>query len=78
MTVISIRLPDALLHSIDDRAHTLRLPRAAYIRKAIEHMNEEVLDQERKQKLIKASMRVRKESMRVNKEFSEIEHDPED
>lgn len=77
MTVISIRLPDALLHDLDGSAHTLHMPRTVYIRKAIEHMNEEVLNNERKQKLIKASLRVRKESMRINKEFSEIENDPE-
>lgn len=76
MNVISIRLPDALLHDLDGSAQILHVPRTVYIRKAIEHMNQEVLSNERKQKLIKASLRVRKESMRINKEFSEIEHDP--
>ena len=77
MNVISIRLPDDLLHDLDGSAHILHMPRTVYIRKAIEHMNEEVLNNQRKQKLIKASMRVRKASMRIYKEFSEIEHDPE-
>lgn len=77
MSVISIRLPDDLLHDLDGSAHILHMPRTTYIRKAIEHMNQEVLNNERKQRLIKASMRVRKDSMRINEEFSEIEHDPE-
>lgn len=78
MAVISIRLSDALLDDLDGSAHTLHMPRTEYIRKAIEHMNEEVLNKARREKLVKASLRVRKESMRVNKEFSEIDHDPED
>jgi metal-responsive CopG/Arc/MetJ family transcriptional regulator len=77
MTVISIRLPNTLLHDLDGSAHVLHVPRAEYIRKAIEHMNEEVHNKERKKKLVQSSLRVRKGSMRVNKEFSEIEHDPE-
>lgn len=78
MSVISIRLPDKLLHELDSRAHALRVPRAVYIRKAIELMNEEAFKLERKNKLERASLRVRKENMRINKDFSEIEHDPED
>jgi len=76
MSVISIRLSAELLHELDDRAHALHVPRTVYIRKAIEHMNDEVLHTERKQQLIQASLRVRKESMCINKEFSKIEHDP--
>ena len=75
MSVISIRLPEQLLNQLDHMAGILHIQRAEYIRKAIEHMNEEINKSERKEKLIQASMRVREESMRVNKEFSDIEHD---
>ena len=53
------------------------MSQAKYIRTAIEHMNEEVLQYESQQKLKKASLRVRKESQLVNTEFSRIEYDPE-
>jgi metal-responsive CopG/Arc/MetJ family transcriptional regulator len=76
MSVISIRLSEDLLCEIDALAHLLHLPRAKYIRKAIENMNEAVLLRERKDQLIQASLQVRKESMKINAEFDEIEHDP--
>lgn len=76
MTNISIRLPDWLLHEMEMRAHDLHLPRAEYVRKALETMNSEVLRQQRRNRLMEVSRRVRKESMKVNKEFSGIEHDP--
>jgi hypothetical protein len=47
------------------------------IRGAIEQMNEKTLRLKRKQQLIQASLKVRKESMIVNAEFSQVEHDPE-
>ena len=75
MPVISIRLPDKLLNELDNGANILHIQRAEYIRKAIEHMNEEVNKNERKEKLIQASLRVRDDSMRINHEFSDIEHD---
>jgi metal-responsive CopG/Arc/MetJ family transcriptional regulator len=75
MSVISIRLPDKLLYELDDSAHILHIQRAEYIRKAIEKMNEIVFTNERKNKLIQASLLVRKDSLRVANEFSEIEND---
>lgn len=78
MTTLSIRLPDKLLRELDHGARIHHIPRSEYIRKAIELMNQETKKRERKQKLAKASLRVRKESMKVNEEFSRIEHDPED
>lgn len=77
MAVISIRIPDTLLHDLDGSARALHMPRAEYIRKAIEHMNAEVCNKERKNKLVQASLRVRKGSLRINKEFSKIEHEPD-
>jgi metal-responsive CopG/Arc/MetJ family transcriptional regulator len=76
MSVITVRLPEKLLHDLDTHAHAIHLQRAEYIRLAIEHMNMTVKNKERIQRLKKASLLVRKESMRINKEFSRIEHDP--
>ena len=75
MTTVSIRLPDALLHEAEVKAKALRIPRAEYIRLAIEAMNKEIVAQERSDRLMRASRRVRADSMRVNAEFAAIEHD---
>lgn len=75
MSVISIRLPEQLLQQLDHMAQVLHIQRAEYIRQAIERMNEEINKNQRKEKLIQASLRVRDESMRINQEFSDIEHD---
>lgn len=76
MSIISLRISDELLHELDDKAKSLHLARAEYVRQAIEHMNEEITNQAMKQKLKEVSLRVRSESMRINAEFSDIEHDP--
>jgi metal-responsive CopG/Arc/MetJ family transcriptional regulator len=78
MSVITIRLPEKMLHELDAGAHLIKVPRAQYIRLAIEHMNQEIKNKQRAEKLQKLSLRIRKESMLINKEFSKIEHDPED
>lgn len=78
MSLISIRLPEKLLNEVDTTAHLCKMARAEYIRYAIEHMNQEVKNEDRRKRLKKASLRVRKESMRVNAEFSRIEHDIND
>lgn len=78
MSVITIRLPEKLLSKLDESAHIMHIRRAEYIRFAIEHLNKEVKNKIRKEKLKKISLRVRKKSMRVNKEFGRIEYDPED
>ena len=75
MSVISIRLPDQLLYQLDHMAQYLHIQRAEYIRRAIEHMNQEIDKNKRKEKLIQASLRVRENSMRINKEFSDIDDD---
>ncbi len=73
MSVISIRLPETLLHALDAGAHMLHIQRAEYIRRAIEHMNKEIMTHEREKKLGEVSLRVRQESMRVNQEFSDLD-----
>lgn len=76
-SLVSIRLDDHLFQEMKTHARCLNLSRSDYIRKAIEHMNEDAGAQQRKHRLTQASLRVRKESLRVNAEFSEVDHDPE-
>ena len=77
MSAISLKLPDDLLQKSGHYARALRIPRAAYIRRAIERMNRETQAQLRAQRLAEASRRVRKESLRVNAEFAAFERDPD-
>lgn len=77
MGAISLKLPDDLLEKSGRCAEALRMPRAAYIRKAIERMNRETRAHLRAQRLAEVSRRVRKESMRVNAELAAIERDPD-
>jgi predicted transcriptional regulator len=77
MGAISLKLPDELLTESGQYAQALRMPRAAYIRRAIERMNRETRAQLRAKRLAEASRRVRKESMRVNAEFAAIERNPD-
>ena len=76
MTTLSLRLPEGLLQDIDLHAEQLHIPRAAYVRKALEQMNAAVAAQQRRTRLMEASLKVRAESMRVNAEFSAIEDTP--
>jgi predicted transcriptional regulator len=76
MTTLSIRLPDPLLQEVDEHAEELKLPRAAYVRKALELMNASVATERRRVRLMEVSRRVREESLQVNSEFSEIEDAP--
>ena len=69
MTTISPRMPDDFLHEVDSFAEELHLPRAAYVRTALEQMNAVVADPRRK-RLMEVSLKVREESMKVNAEFS--------
>jgi predicted transcriptional regulator len=76
MTTVTVRLSDQLLQALDKRAKKLKISRSIYIRQALEHMNEEVAAQYRRERLKEVSLRVREESMKINAEFSHIEHDP--
>lgn len=77
MGAISLKLPDDLLENSRRYATTLRLSRAAYIRRAIERMNRETQAQLRARRLAEVSRKVRKESLRVLRQFAAIEHDPD-
>jgi len=76
MTTVSIRLPDEILNEVNKIAKDLKVPRTAYLRRAILSMNSKVKEDKRRARITKLSRRVRKESMRINAEFSEVEHDP--
>jgi predicted transcriptional regulator len=73
MTTLSLRLPDELLHEVDSHAEQLHIPRAVYIRKALEQMNLLVTAQRRRTRLMEVSLKVRAESVRVNGEFDAVE-----
>lgn len=77
MEAISLKLPGAVLKRSEQNARALGLPRAEYIRRAIERMNQATEAQLRDERLARASRKVRKESMRVLAEFETIEHDPD-
>ncbi len=77
MEAISLKLSEELLKESDRYARALGIPRAEYIRRAIEKMNREAEARARAARLASASRKVRKESMRVNAEFTAIEREPD-
>ena len=77
MTTLSLRLPDELLHDVDDFARQMHIPRAEYVRKALEQMNMTVAAQRRRKRLMETSLKVRTESMKINAEFSAVEDAPD-
>lgn len=77
MSTISVNLPDDLLKRCTRYAQSLRVSRAAYIRRSLERMNQETERRLRAERLTQASHKVRGESLRVNAEFDAIEMDPD-
>lgn len=75
MTTISLRLPEGLLRETDKNARYLNMPRAEYVRRAVEEYNAKLMEKQRREKLMQASRRVRGESVKVNAEFERIERD---
>jgi metal-responsive CopG/Arc/MetJ family transcriptional regulator len=76
MNTITVRLPDQLFQELDSYSKKLKISRALYVRKALEHLNREMETQRRRERLKKVSLKIRNESLRVNAEFSEIEAAP--
>ena len=76
MTTLSLRLSEELLHEVDATAEQLHMPRAEYVRRALEQMNRTVAAQQRRARLMEASLKVRAESMAVNAEFDAVEDAP--
>ena len=77
MGAVSLKLPDELLEVSGRCAEALQIPRAEYIRRALERMNRETQQRLRAKRLAEASRKVREESMKVNAEFAAIEQDPD-
>ncbi len=77
MESISLKLPPDLLKTSDRCAKALGVPRAEYIRRALERMNREAEARARAERMARASRKVRRESMRVNAEFAATERDPD-
>jgi hypothetical protein len=73
MESISLKLSEELLESSDRCARAVKIPRAEYVRRAIERMNREVEARARAERTARLSREVRKESMRVNAEFAQIQ-----
>ena len=72
-----MRLPDGMLSELDRRAAELDIPRTEYIRRAIIAMNRAIEDAKRRDRLARASLKVRAESMKVNAEFAALERAPD-
>ena len=77
MNTVSMRLPDGMLRELDKRAAELDIPRTEYIRRAILAMNLAIEDAKRRDRLKRASLKVRAESMKVNAEFAALERAPD-
>jgi predicted DNA-binding protein len=77
MESISLKLPEELLEASARCAKALGIPRAEYIRRAIERMNREAEARALAARMARASRKVRRESQKVNEEFAAIERDPD-
>lgn len=77
MNTVSMRLPDEMLREVHKRAAELDISRTEYIRRAILAMNRALEDAKRRDRLKRASLKVRAGSMRVNAEFAAIERAPD-
>ena len=75
MSAISLKLPADLLIDVDRCAEALRLPRAEYIRRALDQVNRETQAHFRATRLRDASRRIRTETLRLNAEFAGMERD---
>ncbi len=69
MNMVSVRLPDKLLDQVDTFARQMHIPRAEYVRLALETLNREMAARKRGERLKALSLRLREESMRVNAEL---------
>lgn len=75
MSTVTLRLPDKLIEEANLRAQHLHITRNEYIKKAVENLNKEIRDLEKRKHLIAISKKVRAESMKVNTEFEMIDYD---
>ena len=72
MKSISLNLPDEMLDAAGRHSATLRLPRAEYIRRAVDQMNRHVEADLRARRMRHASEKCRAEDMKVYAEFAQL------
>ena len=75
MSTLTIRLSDEVINRTNQIAKKLDISRNEYIKKCILNMNENIYEQDLKNRLIKSSKLVQKDNMLVNAEFDEIEYE---
>ena len=75
MPTLTIRLPDAVLNEVNIKAKSLHISKNAYVHRALDMFNKNLNAKIKREKLIKASHKVRANSMEINNEFSIIEND---
>jgi hypothetical protein len=73
MESMPLKLPKKLLEATNRCARAFGIPRAEYIRHAVERMNRETEARARAKRIARVSRKVRKESMRVNADFAAFE-----
>jgi metal-responsive CopG/Arc/MetJ family transcriptional regulator len=78
MKTISLSLPERLLEASGRHSTALRIPRAEYIRRAIEQLNEQMDAETRARRMRKAALKCRAADLEVNADFAAIEQAPED
>lgn len=77
MTTISIRLKDEIMEELNEHSRKLHIPRAEYVRRAVIAMNKQVDKELRRERIMRASKRVREGSMHINAEFDAVEDVPD-
>ncbi len=78
MKSISLNLPDEILDAASRYSATLSLPRAEYIRRAVDRMNRHVEADLRAQRMREAAEKCCEEDRKVNAEFAAAEPDIKD
>ena len=78
MKSISLNLPEEILDAAGRYSATLGLPRAEYIRRAVERMNRQVEADLRARRMRSAAEKCREEDMKIYAEFAAVGPDVED
>ena len=78
MKSISLNLPEEMLDAAGRHSPTLRLPRAEYIRRAVDRMNRHVEADLRARRTRQAAAKCREDDMKVYAEFAAVGPDVED
>ena len=73
MKSISLNLPEEMLDAAGRHSATVGLPRAEYIRRAVDRMNRQVEADLRARRMRRAAEKCREEDRKVNAEFAAAE-----